>query len=131
MHSAKTQISLRNPSITGYIAQNNFKRLIRCQSHFGYKSAPLATTTMSPYLFPIFNTLSCWSLNDRCFDGCDHTSSDGTRGRACDASCQTGVPFGTFGCSARDEKYGGDCRVCYNDIDKAINQMDKGNTAVM
>ena len=75
--------------------------------------------------------LSSRLLNTSCLDGCTYTSTDGTSGRVCDASCQNGVPFGLFGCSTNDGEYGADCRACYIDTVKAMSQMDKGDTVIM
>lgn len=60
----------------------------------------------------------------RCSDGCSYTSRDGTKGRRCDSSCETGAPYGTKGCHAREGKYGPDCRVCYYDVERALAQIE-------
>ena len=74
---------------------------------------------------------ACHPPNDSCLDGCAYTAEDGTEGTVCDVSCSTGEPYGTYGCSARDGEFGTNCRVCYIDMDKAMTQMNRGNTVIM
>ncbi|CAN0034024.1 unnamed protein product, partial [Hapterophycus canaliculatus] len=60
-----------------------------------------------------------WKTN-RCLADCTHTNRDGTKGRVCDISCESGMPYGTLGCSAKGGKHGLLCRLCYNDVTKAL-----------
>ena len=68
---------------------------------------------------------------DRCLSGCAYTSKDGTRGRVCDLSCESGDPYGTKGCGARQGRYGANCRTCYNSFDKAHQQDTPEDRAIM
>lgn len=67
----------------------------------------------------------------RCLAGCTYTSKDGTRGRVCDASCDTAIPYGINGCGAKKGRFGGNCRVCYYDMDKALKQDDPDDRSIM
>lgn len=49
----------------------------------------------------------------------------------CDPSCKTGDPYGTKGCGAREGRYGEDCRVCYNDVARAIKNDGDVERAIM
>ncbi|CAM9959055.1 unnamed protein product [Pylaiella littoralis] len=69
--------------------------------------------------------------NPRCLADCTFTSQDGTKGRVCDTTCATGEPYGTHGCSAKNGMYGLFCRVCYNDITKALKNDSPDNRAIM
>ena len=71
------------------------------------------------------------ALNSCDEDGCPHTNSDGRRGRVCDDSCADGVPYGTFGCGARDGAHGNYCRVCYFDQDLALANDSADERAIM
>ena len=93
---------------------------------------------LSPYR--LTNLLSCPTivlpgfspaLNSCDEDDCPHTNSNGIRGRVCDYSCADGVPYGTFGCGARDGAYGDYCRVCYFDQDTAIANDSADERAIM
>ncbi|CAM9900724.1 unnamed protein product [Ectocarpus fasciculatus] len=66
-----------------------------------------------------------------CSSRCAYTSKDGTKGRVCDANCSSPNVYGTKGCSAKGGIYGDDCRVCYNDVDKALKQDSPDNRAIM
>ena len=67
----------------------------------------------------------------RCLSGCTHTSEDETRGRVCDESCETGDPYGTRGCGAREGRYGENCRVCYYDLSLAVRKDQPDNHVIM
>ena len=71
------------------------------------------------------------SYVDRCLSGCTNTSNDGTKGRVCDLSCESGEPYGTLGCEARQGRFGANCRACYNDVTKARRQDTPENRAIM
>ena len=75
--------------------------------------------------------LPCLALNSCDEDDCPHTNSDGRRGRVCDDSCADGVPYGTFGCGARDGAHGNYCRVCYFDQDLALANDSADERAIM
>ncbi|CAM9319802.1 unnamed protein product [Ectocarpus sp. 12 AP-2014] len=67
----------------------------------------------------------------KCSSSCEYTSSDGTRGRVCDANCSTPDVYGTRGCNAKQGSYGEECRACFNDVDKARKQDTPENRAIM
>ena len=62
---------------------------------------------------------------------CPYTNSVGFRGRVCDPSCADGVPFGTNGCGTREGRFGGNCRLCFNDEDRARSNDDPASRAIM
>ena len=68
---------------------------------------------------------------DRCLSGCTYTDNDGTVGRECDLSCESGEPYGTLGCGAKQGRFGDNCRVCYNDMTKAHLQDTPEDRAIM
>ncbi|CAM9840562.1 unnamed protein product [Scytosiphon promiscuus] len=79
---------------------------------------------------PKWKTAQKWKRNT-CLDGCERTSSNGTKGRVCDSSCETGEPYGKLGCSAKQGQYGRFCRTCYNDIDLAMAADTADDRAIM
>eukprot|EP00903_Cladosiphon_okamuranus_P014588 g13529.t1 len=66
-----------------------------------------------------------------CAPECERTSKDGTKGRVCDISCDSGEPYGKKGCSAKGGKYGMFCRVCYNDMRRAMQADRPDDRAIM
>ena len=66
-----------------------------------------------------------------CDDDCLRTNNNGFRGRVCDPTCADGDPFGTNGCGARQGRFGELCRVCYNDVDRALANDEPDNRAIM
>lgn len=64
-------------------------------------------------------------------DSCQYTSKDGTRGRVCDATCESGEPYGSRGCNAKSGIYGPLCRACFNDVDKAMAKDTSDSRAIM
>lgn len=64
-------------------------------------------------------------------EDCPHTNSNGFRGRVCDPNCEDGIPYGTNGCGAREGRFGVLCRVCYNDVGRALANDDPDNRAIM
>ncbi|CAM9900657.1 unnamed protein product, partial [Ectocarpus fasciculatus] len=71
------------------------------------------------------------SSDTGCSSRCAYTSKDGTRGRVCDPNCSSPNVYGTKGCAAKGGIYGDDCRVCYNDVDRALKQDSPDNRAIM
>lgn len=65
-----------------------------------------------------------------CTDACPYIGTDGT-GRICDETCTNGHPCGTLGCGADDGHYGPNCRVCYTDVDKALEADAPGDRAIL
>lgn len=68
---------------------------------------------------------------ERCSEHCPYTSRDGTKGRVCDSSCESGDPYGTKGCNARQGRFGLDCRVCYYDVVRAMKNDSGDDRAIM
>ncbi|CAB1119417.1 unnamed protein product [Ectocarpus sp. CCAP 1310/34] len=71
------------------------------------------------------------SSDPGCSSRCTYTSKDGTKGRVCDSNCSTPNVYGTKGCGAKQGIYGADCRVCYNNVDRALKQDSPDNRAIM
>lgn len=49
----------------------------------------------------------------------------------CDSSCESGEPYGKHGCAAKKGMHGLFCRLCYNDITKALRHDSPGDRAIM
>eukprot|EP00903_Cladosiphon_okamuranus_P009984 g9470.t1 len=64
-------------------------------------------------------------------DGCPWIKSSGKVGRVCDVSCASGDPYGTLGCGARNGKYGPNCRFCYYDVERALENDTPEHRAIM
>lgn len=60
-----------------------------------------------------------------CKDTCPDSTSDRTKGRVCDSSCEDGNPYGTHGCGVDHGIHGANCRLCYKNEEKA-KKMDHG-----
>ncbi|CAN0480106.1 unnamed protein product, partial [Ectocarpus sp. 12 AP-2014] len=71
------------------------------------------------------------SSDPGCSSRCAYTSKDGTKGRVCDSNCSMPNVYGTKGCNAKQGIYGADCRVCYNNVDRALKQDSPDNRAIM
>ncbi|CAN0343563.1 unnamed protein product [Ectocarpus sp. 12 AP-2014] len=71
------------------------------------------------------------SSDAACSSRCAYTSKDGTKGRVCDSNCSSPNVYGTKGCGAKQGIYGADCRVCYNNVDRALKQDSPDNRAIM
>lgn len=64
-------------------------------------------------------------------DECPRINSNGLRGRICDATCADGIPNGTNGCNAREGRFGSLCRVCFVDMERALENDSPGDRAIM
>ena len=64
-------------------------------------------------------------------DDCPAAFKSGLAGRVCDESCSDGDPYGTNGCGAADGAFGDYCRYCYYDRDKALENHDVDDPAIM
>ena len=107
---------------TAYLLFENQRQCLKSASNASRSSRMLCLTSAS-CRFIALN--SCDEVD------CPHTNSNGFRGRVCDPSCADGVPFGTNGCGAREGRHGDLCRVCYNDVDRALANDDPVDRAIM
>ncbi|CAM9443683.1 unnamed protein product, partial [Ectocarpus sp. 8 AP-2014] len=111
---------------------NSVPKCVLCSLTFIFRRSPCYANSMFVDAIKMaFGNPFHLTTRNRCMNGCEYTSKDGTRGRVCDSNCSGSDAYGTLGCGAKNGKYGADCRACYNDVEKARKQDTPENRAIM